>query len=53
MLSIQFKSPQDIPNIDYEIVVIGSRSAGISIANALKETNKKILILEAGFKSFL
>ena len=43
---MQFESPKDIPDINYEIVIVGSGPAGISIANALERSNKKILILE-------
>lgn len=49
---MQFESPKDIPDINYEIVIVGSGPAGLSIVNSLKKSNKKILILEAGFQDF-
>jgi len=39
-------------NKKYDVIIVGSGPAGLAILDSLKDSSKRILVLEAGFKSF-
>ncbi|MDC0551914.1 GMC oxidoreductase [Amylibacter sp.] len=45
---MKYETPTEIIDLNYDIVVIGSGAAGTVLASKLANSNKKVLILEAG-----